>query len=312
MKVFKLRDLSDSALFARRGAGGGPPFFAVLGSPVSHSLSPLMQNAALGRIAETDPKYAAARYFAFEISPGELPRALETFKQKNFSGLNVTLPLKEEAARLADTLDSDAEAAGACNTLSLERSVWRGYNTDGFGIVAALKDVFGVSPEGRDVFVFGAGGAARGIVFKMADEGCASLTILNRSADRMEKLADEVLKKRGFKCFTRLSGDAAEFPAGAVVINATPVGLKEGDAPVADFSLFPESAVFFDAAYRTAAETSSVLSARRRSIRAESGLAMLAWQGAKSLSIWTGKEIMGSFMLNVLKGCARGDIKDNG
>ena len=307
-KVFKLSDLSDSDLFAGRGGTGDPPFFAVLGMPIAHSLSPLMQNAALRRIAETDSMYASAGYFAFEILPEELPEALDIFKEKNFSGLNLTIPHKEAAMRLADSLDADSKSAGACNTLSLNASAWHGYNTDGFGIVAAIKDSFGISPEGRDVFVFGAGGAARGIIFKMVSQGCGSLTIINRSADRMEALAGEVLKKCAFKCSTLRLGDKIEFPDGALIINATSIGLKETDSPIVDFSIVPKSAVFFDTPYRMASETVSVAAARSYSIRAESGLAMLAWQGAKSLSIWTGKELMGSFMLNVLKGWADGNI----
>ncbi len=307
LEIFNLSDLRTNPLFAARGSSADAPFFAVLGQPIKHSLSPLMQNAALARIAETRSEYAKAKYFAFEISPADLPEALELFKRCNFSGLNLTIPHKELALRLADFVDAEARDMGACNTLALSNGTWRGYNTDGFGIAAAIESSFGFSAKGKNVFVCGAGGAARAIIFKMVDSACASLTILNRSLERMETLATEVLQKRDFKCKALSLSADVEIPENSIIINATSVGLKAEDSPVIDFSKVPKSAVFFDTPYMRGRETSSVLAAREHSIKAESGLAMLAWQGAKSLSIWTGAELMGELMLDVLREATNGN-----
>lgn len=301
--IFKIEDLCAGE-FAARTPQSGPPFFAVLGKPIAHSLSPLMQNAALAEIAKSDAAYAGSKYFAFEVAPEDLSAAIDALREKNFLGINLTIPHKEVAVPLLDDIDPPAKLAGACNTLLKTSGGWKGYNTDGFGLEKAVEHSLGREIKGSDIVIIGAGGAARAAAFHALSRGCRSLLILNRGAERLGKLSSDI-RGAGFECEAHLLGEKFACPPSPVIINATSVGLKEGDPPCADFSAFPPSAAFFDMPYAAGRETPSVLAARARGMMACGGLAMLAWQGAKSLSIWTAKPLMGELMLKTLNGAEK-------
>jgi len=296
-EVFKISDIDRLEIFSRRNKSSRPPFFAVFGKPVAHSLSPLMHNAALAEIAKSDSLYESSRYFAFEVEPEELNSAIEKLRAKNFRGINLTIPLKERAMKILSDFDESAKSAKAANTLLKTRSGWKGFNTDGYGILKAVETAFGIKPKGAKIFLIGAGGAARGIAAAFAKKSCAEILISNRTLERAEELSSEIRKNFGIDCKALPLHSEGEIPDGALIINATSVGLKDEDAPVLDFSKVPQSAAFFDTPYRRGKETSSVKASRERGLRAESGLAMLAWQGAKSLQIWTGKKLFGKLML---------------
>lgn len=263
------------------------PRFAVFGNPIAHSLSPVMQNAALQFAARSKPELAGAKYYAFQVAAEDLADVLPEFYKKNFAGINLTIPHKEVVLPLVKELGGFAKMAGACNTLKRTDGGWTGYNTDGFGLEGAVRQSFGFGFDGRDVVLLGAGGAARGAAFWALTRGCKSLTIANRSRERLEKLAADI-RANNFECRTTELSPEIKIPQNAIVINATSIGLKDSDAPALDFAAFPESAVYFDMPYIRGRETNSVAAARKLGIRAASGLAMLAWQGAESLELWTG------------------------
>ena len=310
-RVLKPEILSDAGECGRLGIIPGALLFAVFGKPIAHSKSPLMQNAALARLAGSadsgagdSEKYARAKYFAFEVDPGELGETLELFFERGFCGINLTIPHKELAMGCVSELDASAKTASACNTLARAGAGWKGYNTDGFGLERAIGDNFDRSFDGADVVIIGAGGAARGAAFHICapkngepnafPAGRArSLTLANRSADRLEKLSAD-LRAAGFENAAYSLCDEKFLKSvrpGSIIINATSVGLREGDAPVADFSSLPGGCVFFDMPYADARQTSSVAAARAAGIPAAGGISMLVWQGAKSLSIWTGEDV---------------------
>ena len=280
----------------------GPANLCVVGDPIAHSLSPLMHNAALKYLAKTDEKFAEWKYLKFRLRPEEIAEALPIFKAKNFIGINFTVPHKLTAAQLADETDPDARLMGACNTFSLTQyGMWRGSNTDGYGLEAALGAEFSRGFEDSDVAIIGAGGAARAAAFYAALKG-ARIRIFNRSSERMEKLASD-MRANGLDCSCAIF--RGRFPEGLpedlIIVNAAAVGLKGTDPSVADFSTAPKGAVFLDMPYIAGDETPSVKDARKNGLRAASGLSMLAWQGAKSLSIWSGMPPLGDIMVRALK-----------
>ena len=183
-KVFTLADL--------RAWTRAEPSFAVLGRPIAHSLSPKMHNAALDAAARerSAPELAARRYFRFEIAPEELGEALPLFFEENFLGLNLTIPHKVEALPLLKKISPEAAGIGAANTLARDDALggWRGENTDGSGFARAAEMSLGVKLAGTRVVLLGAGGAARAIAATALAQGCAELTIVNRSRDRAEAL----------------------------------------------------------------------------------------------------------------------------
>jgi shikimate dehydrogenase len=273
---------------------------AVLGHPIRHSASPAMHNAALAAL------HLNWRYFAADVSPPDLRAALAGAKAMGFAGLNLTVPHKTAALEMMDVLDAKARLLGAVNTVVFETrgagGEWiplgrvvgeiaaevrtHGHNTDAGGLARSLKEDFQWPDlRGASVLLLGAGGAARAAALQLAEEGVASLFLVNRTAARAAQLAAEV---------------AAHFPAVRViqalprdpvdlVINATSLGLKAGDPPPLDEewlkSRHPLRA--YDVVYPTA-ETPFLRAARDAGCQTANGLGMLLYQGAAALELWTG------------------------
>ena len=119
---------------------------AVLGHPIKHSISPAMHNAALASLAVATPRFSNWRYFRFEVHPDDLPRALDLFHAKNFHGLNLTVPHKVLAVDRVAAIEPIARPIGAINTLRHTPAGWRGHNTDGYGLAAAIRAVWPERP----------------------------------------------------------------------------------------------------------------------------------------------------------------------
>jgi len=251
--------------------------FAVLGFPIAHSLSPLMQNKALEFLKIPDSKY-----YAFEVAPENLGDALNKFSDKNFCGLNLTIPHKSLVFDFVKNISGEAKAIGACNVLKNMEGQWCGFNTDTYGIEKALECELNFSLRDSTVLIFGAGGASRAAAFKAFWNGAKKVYISNRSKERLESLLAD-LQKYGFSANEFSEENAKEI---SLIINTTSLGLKDEDNAVCDFSKFKKDVCFFDSVYRTGKETVSVKSAKQVGLKACDGLSMLAYQGAKSLQIW--------------------------
>ena len=250
--------------------------FGIFGDPIEHSLSPVMQNAALRALGET------ACYHAFRVNREDLSRALLGAKAMGFSGLNLTIPLKEKALQL-DILEPDplAGAIGAVNTISFTKSGMVGYNTDGWGALRALYDA-GVEIRGKMALIIGAGGAARAIAYTLQQEG-AEISIANRSIKKAQELAAQV-----GACGFGLSDLERLVDKADIIINCTSVGMRVGDPRLLRTGLLKSSQAAFDIIYNR--ETELLQDARATGAVAVDGVMMLVHQGAKALEIWTGKK----------------------
>jgi len=262
---------------------------AVVGQPVAHSLSPEMHNAALAELARTRPEFAQWRYFKFEIAAPELERALKLFHRHRFQGLNLTVPHKALVVDHLNSKDPFVQAAGAANTLKNNGDWWRGFNTDGIGLTAALREDLGVELAGAQVVLLGAGGAARGAAIECLRVRCASLWIGNRTRASLDELLESL---QPFAAGTELHGfeignPPGSLPPGSIVINATSLGLATGDAAPLDLKKIPPPACVYDMIYRPP-QTALLRQAAGLGIRNANGLSMLVHQGAKSLELWTG------------------------
>lgn len=262
---------------------------AVLGHPIKHSISPAMHNAALAEMARSNRDYGAWRYFRFDIPPEELRAALPRLHAAGFHGLNLTVPHKVLALDLVQEVDDGAKKIGAVNTLRRIAGGWRGFNTDGYGLAAALQADLGASVTNTPVILLGAGGAARAAAAECLQRGCSALWIGNRTVSTRQALLDELSRFTGG---SELHGfDPANPPAGlpanAIVINATSLGLKAEDpAPIALHRLSAGTKVF-DMIYNPP-QTALLREAAALGLPHGNGLGMLVHQGAKSLEIWTG------------------------
>jgi len=276
--------LADLAAWSRAGTS-----LAVLGHPIKHSISPAMHNAALARLAAADARFADWEYFRFEVHPDDLPRALGLLREKHFRGVNLTVPHKIIAFDRVAEVDPAARPVGAVNTLLRTNAGWRGHNTDGYGLAAAVRETLGRDLAGAHLILLGAGGAARGAAVECLQRGCASLAIANRTRANLDALLATLAPVAGGIPVRGFAPDAipADLPAGALVINATSAGLKPADPLPIDVAALPRPAAVFDMIYNPP-QTPLLRAAAALGIPTAHGLAMLVHQGAKALEIWSG------------------------
>lgn len=278
----KVYTLADLARWDFEGTS-----LCLLGHSVGHSLSPVMHNAAFAEMAKEDEGYGSWRYFKFDIPSQYLVEALELCYLKRFAGISLTMPHKVDAVRIVKSIDEVAKKMQAVNSLVYESTGYRGFNTDGYGLEAAIKYELGISIRGKKVILLGAGGAAKAAAVQCLLSGCGELWIGNRTVERLDDLM-KVLgimgrgKVHGFG-LDRVPGD---LPRSGLLINATALGMKEGDESPVDLDYFEESLKVYDMIYGSR-ETRLVRGARERGMKASSGLRMLVEQGARGLQVWT-------------------------
>ena len=286
-----VRTLDDLRAWSRTA-----PSLAVVGHPIAHSRSPRMHNAALAGLAATDAAFGDWRYYKFDIAPERLAEALPLFHAKGFVGLNLTIPHKTDVLPLLADVSSFVAKAGAANTLIRTGAGYTGANTDGLGLVAACRSRPGVSFLNRHVVLLGAGGAARAIGATVSDlEGCATLTVVNRTRSNAEALIRTLAGRDAtmplattFRAIT--PEEATALPDRAIVINATSIGMKPDDPSPVPKHLFRAGMAVYDTVYG-AHETALVREARAAGLPAENGLGMLVRQGALALGLWTGRDV---------------------
>ncbi len=166
--------------------------YGILAYPAGHSLSPVVHNAAFKALG------IDAQYGVFEIPDTELSQFIENARNEPISGLSVSLPYKEDILRYIDVLDEDAKKIGAVNTVVNKTGFLYGYNTDFIGAVDALKEVFSDAKKVNAV-VFGAGGAARAVIYGILKNGGKVSCIVNRTKENAEKLAKEFSEMFGIE-----------------------------------------------------------------------------------------------------------------
>lgn len=279
--VFTLHDLET---WARPGVS-----LAVLGHPIKHSISPPMHNAALAELARENGRFADWKYFRFEIRPEDLPPALDLLHAKKFHGVNLTVPHKVIAFDLVSAVDPAAQPVGAINTLLWTEAGWNGFNTDGYGLATAIRETLDLSLAGAHVILLGAGGAARGAAVECVQHRCSSLWIGNRTRDNLDTLIQLLTPLAQGTLLRSFTLDAAPpiLPTGAILIQATTVGLQSTPAVPFQIRMLKGPAGVFDMIYNPP-ETPLLADARRLGIPHANGLSMLVHQGAKSLEIWSG------------------------
>jgi shikimate dehydrogenase len=254
--------------------------YGVLGSPIGHSLSPAMHNAAFSALDLN------AAYYAFDVDAKRAEMAIRGALALGFGGLNVTFPLKEVALRHCSP-DPMAQGIGAVNTIDRAGT---GYNTDGIGAVRALEEA-GIEVKNTNVLLLGAGGAAKAISAQLLVKG-ARVAIANRTASRSLILARQLIAAN----FDRGCGDVEAhnlaqidrlLPEAHVLINATTVGMRgvlRGQTLVKASQMHPELIVF-DIVYDPI-ETPLLREAKAAGLQTIDGVKMLVHQGAASFALW--------------------------
>ncbi len=261
---------------------GSTKIVGVFGSPIVHTASPAMHNAAF---AALNLNWV---YLAFEVDPQNLRSALHGVRDMGLAGVNLTVPHKILALDCVEEIDAEARRLGAVNTVVVEDGKLRGFNTDGYGVVKALAEDFNLSLKGKRVVVLGAGGAGRAIAVQAGVEGAAEVCVANRTRSRIEPILTELnrigIPVRSLGINNRdLRGVMPEMD---VVINATSVGLKPGESLGLDGTLFSKRHHVYDTIYRPA-ETALLRTAAVAGAKTANGLSMLLHQGARAFELWT-------------------------
>ena len=256
----------------------------IIGHPIGHSLSPAFQGAAF--------KHAGldVEYVAWDTPAEELAGRVDSLRDPSYLGCNVTIPHKERVISMLDELGGQKARIGAVNTIVNRNGRLVGFNTDGSGFVAALRKELNFAPAHASVLLVGAGGAARGIGFALAEAKVDAIGILNRTPQRASKLADELLRL-GPRTQANPRPDAMN--RYDCVINCTSLGMIiEGGAPGAtelpiDLDSLKPDAIVVDIVYAPE-ETPLLKAAAERGMRTMGGLPMLIYQGALAFELWTG------------------------
>jgi len=263
----------------------------LIGYPVSHSLSPKIQNAALKACGlEGD-------YSLFPIAPDDM-RALQDLLDRvrlgEITGLNVTIPHKQNVIRFMDELTPTAQAIGAVNTIYMRESKLIGDNTDAPGFLADLKKF--VNKETRkqgnsNALVLGAGGSARAVVYALLNDGW-DVTIAARRIEQAQQLANSIpnhkLRITNYKnLLTTLQSLIFNL---SLIVNTTPLGMTPNvdQSPLPENLSLPSNAFIYDLVYNPR-ETKLVRDARSQGLKATTGLGMLIEQAALSFELWTGE-----------------------
>ncbi len=258
------------------GLSGATRVAGVIGDPVTHSLSPVLHNAAFAALGLDWVSVP------FRVPAGEGSRALEAMRTLQIAGLSVTTPHKDTAARTADEVSDAVAALGAANCLvpSANGGI-RAENTDGEGFLAGLLEDADATVAEKTVVVLGAGGAARAITRACAQAGAAAVLVVNRTLERAEVCA-------------RLAGsvgavaDPADIAAADIVVNATTVGMGTDTAVPCSPALLRRGQIAVDIVYNPL-ETAWLAAAGAAGVDAHNGLSMLVHQAAIAVTHWTGR-----------------------
>ncbi len=257
----------------------------IIGHPVAHSLSPLMQNAA---IVALGLDYI---YVPFPVEPQDLPGAVKGLRSLGVHGFNVTLPYKTAIIPLLDRISPEAELSGAVNTVKREDGLLIGYNTDGTGFIKSLAVDLCFNPLGATVLILGAGGAARGATAALCSSGVRKIIVANRTMENALALVTSFSDKyRGIE-FGLSSLETKELagPLGAanLLVNTTSVGMSGSSFNNLDLEVMTTGAKVYDMVY-SPPETPLIAAAKRRNLSCANGLGMLAAQGENAFYLWTG------------------------
>lgn len=261
----------------------------VIGDPIGHSLSPLIQNAMI-RAAGLDCVYDAHR-----VAGTDTTQWLTQARNEGYVGFNATMPHKEHLVPLMDELSADALRFQSVNTVCVRNGTWFGHSTDGDGFLRALQEA-GMDPEGKRVLVLGAGGAAKPVVYKLLQGGAQRVFVANRTVNRACELCAQVDDSRTQPCdFSRemLRQLAKECE---LVVNCTSLGMTGTQGQFEDLSfleqLKPGSGVY-DLIY-SPAQTQLLKEAKRLGCKVSNGLGMLIWQGFFSLEYFVDRKLDGA------------------
>ena len=249
--------------------------FAIIGNPIQHSLSPVLHNYWFNKYK------IEANYSLLGANEKDIESITKKIRNKELSGINVTLPYKQKVIPFIDKLVNDAKSTNSVNTIFLDdTNTLVGENTDVFGIQAAfLKEI--VQVENKKALVMGAGGVAPSVIFSLQKSKIQNISIINRTYEKSIFLK----KKFNFLSILEWSSLKREIGNFDIIINATSLGLKNGEDFDFNFDGVKDSLIYIDTIYNPI-ETKTLKYLRENKIKTFNGLDMFIYQGQKSFYLW--------------------------
>jgi len=249
--------------------------FGIVGNPVNHSLSPLLHNYWF-------QKYKLdAKYSIIEVEEKDLSNVINKIRDKSLTGVNITLPYKQKIINYIDKIINDAEITGSVNTLLLDgENKIIGENTDVYGLQAAyLKEMD--NRVSKKALVIGAGGVSPSVIFSLEKSGIKSISITNRTQEKC------LFIKKNFNYLDILPWNKLQSKIGNydVIVNATSLGLKNGQDFDFDFNKCKKDATYIDTIYNPL-KTKTFKYLEDKGIKVFNGLDMFIYQGQKSFYLW--------------------------
>ncbi|MEL4895808.1 shikimate dehydrogenase [Crocosphaera sp. Alani8] len=278
---------------------GKTQLLGIIGDPVEHSLSPVMQNAAIEHLG------VDYIYIPFPVKPENLATALDGFATIGVMGFNATIPHKQAIIPLLSEITTTAQLVGAVNTVWRTETGWEGTNTDVIGFLSPLKPL----NHNWNTFkplILGNGGAARAVVVGLAELGCPEIAVLGRDQDKLAQFKQswynsELTASITVHSWDELSGLVSE---SQLIVNTTPLGMfpHTDNSPVDShiWGKFPKNAIAYDLIYNPS-PTKFLQEAQQQGLNIIDGLDMLVYQGAAALEIWLQKPVPGEVMSQALK-----------
>ena len=260
--------------------------FAVIGYPVSHSLSPIMFHWIFNSLK------IDAEYKKIEVKKNELPQIINKIKDQDLDGINVTIPYKQSIMHLLDDINPRAKAIGAVNCVMKKNSKIIGNNTDWYGFIVALQKNK-IDLSNKEIIILGAGGAAKSIIFALEKIGIKKIILCNRTLQNAQLLQNNIIEPH------KMSDLISIIKYNSVIINTTSVGMKSSQSPI-DHSLLHNEQILIDIIY-TPLQTQFIKYGNAIGARTLNGLDMFIHQGLASLDLWFGESLSKQVNLTQIK-----------
>ena len=250
--------------------------FAVIGNPIKHSLSPILHNWVFKFLS------IKANYRKIHVSEDEIPNIIKEIRDGSISGINVTIPYKESIVKYIDEINPRSIAIGSINCIMKSQSKLIGNNTDWFGFCKTIEKNQ-IKIREKNVFLFGAGGTAKAIIFALKQLGVNKIYLFNRTVSKANKLKDNIVSPHHYNELDNLINQDS------ILVNTTSVGMQSNDSPI-ELGLINKQNILIDVIYNPL-ETCFIKYGNSIGAKTINGLEMFIFQALASLDLWFGESI---------------------
>ena len=284
----------------RKEINGKTKIIGLIGENIENSFSPFIHNQII-------IKYSLDFcYLPFQVKEVDLNKAIQGIKALNIKGVNVTFPYKEKVIEFLDEVKESARRIGAVNTIVNNKGNLTGYNTDLIGFKKSLQDNKKFVIKEKNAVILGAGGAARGVIYTLLEEGIEEISIFNRTLEKAEKIKQDFspfFPQSSINIFSFEQDNIKDkIKEANLLVNATSIGMASqiDNTPLPDEKLFHPNLLVYDLIYHPA-KTLFLRQAERAGAKIINGLPMLVYQGIESFYLWTGLKPEGKEVLGMIE-----------